>query len=88
MPPGSPTRTWPPIWSAQRSGRRAIYYQRLTPNELRAELAECFTVEELVGVRNLPARSIASALRSAGRTLLAFTKGPGPPGRGPLYSGS
>ena len=40
-----------------------LYYRRFTPHELRAELAEHFRVEELVGVRNVPTRSLATALR-------------------------
>jgi SAM-dependent methyltransferase len=45
---------------------RSIHYERLTARELRAELAEHFTIQELVGVRNLPARTFASAVRSVG----------------------
>jgi SAM-dependent methyltransferase len=43
---------------------RSIYYQRFTAQQLRAELAERFTVHELIGVRNVPGRSLASAARS------------------------
>jgi SAM-dependent methyltransferase len=43
---------------------RSIHYERFTPQQLREELAEHFTVEELVGVRNLPGRTITALLRS------------------------
>jgi SAM-dependent methyltransferase len=46
---------------------RNIPYRRFTAKELRAELAGHFTVHELVGVRNVPLRSITSALRSLAR---------------------
>jgi len=45
---------------------RSIHYERLTSRELRAELAEHFIIQELVGIRNLPARTLASALPSLG----------------------
>jgi len=43
-----------------------FYYVRQTPKEFRAELEEVFTVEELVGVRNFPVRSISVGLRKIG----------------------
>ena len=42
------------------------YYVRLTRDEYRAELEACFEVEELTGVRNIPARSLAEWLRRVG----------------------
>jgi ubiquinone/menaquinone biosynthesis C-methylase UbiE len=47
---------------------RDFYYVRQTPAEFRAELEEVFTVRELVGIRNVPARTLAGALgRVVGR---------------------
>ena len=44
-----------------------FYFVRQTPAEFRAELAEVFTVERVVGIRNFPVRSIAGLLgRGAG----------------------
>ncbi len=43
-----------------------FYYVRQTPKEYRAELAEVFDVEELVGIRNFPVRSISSAVGKIG----------------------
>lgn len=57
-----------------------FYYIRQTVPELRAELAEVFTVEEIVGIRNIPARSLAAGLgkvagsKVAGRFLSMMTK--------------
>ena len=42
---------------------RDIAYHRFTPKELRAELAPHFELAAVVGVRNIPARSIGTALR-------------------------
>ena len=42
------------------------YYFRFTKEEFRRELAECLDVEEVTGVRNIPARTVAGALRRAG----------------------
>ncbi|MFP5318031.1 MAG: methyltransferase domain-containing protein [Acidimicrobiia bacterium] len=39
------------------------YYFRFTRPEIRRELEEFFDVEELVGIRNIPARSLAEGLR-------------------------
>lgn len=39
-----------------------FFYVRQTAREFRAELEEFFDVEEVVGIRNFPVRSIASAL--------------------------
>lgn len=41
------------------------HYQRFTKSELRRELEAHFQVEELTGIRNIPARSIAGALGKA-----------------------
>lgn len=43
-----------------------FYYVRQTPKEYRAELAEVFDIEELVGIRNFPVRSISAAVRKVG----------------------
>lgn len=53
-----------------------FHYVRQTPAEFRAELEEVFEVEELVGVRNFPVRSISSGLRRVGGERLekAFMK--------------
>jgi len=53
------------------------HYQRFTKSELRRELEAQFRVEELTGIRNIPARSIAGGfsrlgLRSAGDRFLKF----------------
>ena len=45
---------------------RDFYYVRQTPAEFRAELEAVFVVRELVGIRNIPARSLTGAL---GRVL-------------------
>ena len=37
-----------------------FYYVRQTAKEFRSELAEVFDVVELVGIRNIPARSLSS----------------------------
>ncbi|MDQ3979143.1 MAG: methyltransferase domain-containing protein [Actinomycetota bacterium] len=42
------------------------YYLRFTRDEFRRELEAVFEVEELDGVRNIPARSIAQAIRRVG----------------------
>jgi SAM-dependent methyltransferase len=42
-----------------------FYYIRLTRQEYARELAAVFDVEELTGIRNIPARSLAGALRKA-----------------------
>ena len=39
-----------------------FYYQRLTRQEYRQELEAVFEVEELTGIRNIPARSLAAGL--------------------------
>lgn len=39
------------------------YYFRFTRREIRRELEEFFDVKELVGIRNIPARSLAEALK-------------------------
>lgn len=39
------------------------YYLRFTKSEFRRELAAVFEIEELTGVRNIPARTIAGGLR-------------------------
>ena len=45
-----------------------FYYLRQTAKEFRSELAAVFTVEELVGIRNIPARSLSVLVaRVAGR---------------------
>ena len=45
-----------------------FFYVRQTPAEFRAELEAVFTVRELVGIRNVPARTLAGALgRVVGR---------------------
>jgi SAM-dependent methyltransferase len=54
-----------------------FYYVRLREDEYRRELEAVFDVEELTGIRNIPARSLAGALRrvgvpQAGDRLLAF----------------
>jgi SAM-dependent methyltransferase len=53
-----------------REGRRLhdedIYYRRLTAGELRRELAPCFTVEQLCGIRNIPGRTVVSAAGRVG----------------------
>lgn len=47
-----------------------FYYLRQTPAEFRAELARRFEVVELVGIRNIPARTLSNALgRVAGRKM-------------------
>jgi ubiquinone/menaquinone biosynthesis C-methylase UbiE/uncharacterized protein YbaR (Trm112 family) len=61
----------------------SIHYERITPRELRAELAENFEVHELVGLRNLPARSLESTVRAiagdrAGGRLAAWIEDHGP----------
>lgn len=48
-----------------------FYYVRLTPKEFRAELSEVFDVEELIGIRNFPVRSISVALEKVGGTRLS-----------------
>gem|GEM_PF-1461116 len=53
------------------------YYRRFTRQEIAGELARTFHVDDLTGVRNIPARSIAGALRrlglrSAGDRFLDF----------------
>ena len=53
------------------------HYQRFTRSEFRRELEAQFDVEELAGIRNIPARSIAAALaklrlRSAGDGFLRY----------------
>ena len=40
-----------------------FYYYRFTAGEFRRELETVFTVDELVGIRNIPARSLAGILR-------------------------
>jgi SAM-dependent methyltransferase len=40
-----------------------FYYVRQTAREFRRELRQVFTVEQVVGIRNIPVRSITSALR-------------------------
>lgn len=46
-----------------------FFYVRQTPAEFRAELEASFVVRELVGIRNIPARTLAGALgRVAGRS--------------------
>jgi SAM-dependent methyltransferase len=42
------------------------YYVRLTGDEYRRELEAVFDVEELTGIRNIPARTIAGGLRKVG----------------------
>ncbi len=42
------------------------YYIRLTKDEYRRELEAVFDVEELAGIRNIPARSLAQGLRRIG----------------------
>ena len=42
------------------------YYIRLTEDEFRRELETVFDVEELTGIRNIPARSIAQGIRKVG----------------------
>ncbi|MGH9225426.1 MAG: methyltransferase domain-containing protein [Acidimicrobiales bacterium] len=42
------------------------YYFRFTKDEFRSELAACFDVEEVTGVRNIPARTVAGALHRVG----------------------
>lgn len=47
-----------------------FYYVRLTAKEFRGELSEFFDIEQLVGIRNFPVRSIGSGLsRIGGRRL-------------------
>ena len=53
------------------------YYQRFTRSEFRRELAAVFEIEELTGIRNIPARTIAGGLRrlrlgSAGDRFLRY----------------
>jgi ubiquinone/menaquinone biosynthesis C-methylase UbiE len=53
------------------------FYQRFTRSEIRRELEAQFDVEELTGIRNIPARSIAGGLaklrlRPAGDRFLRF----------------
>lgn len=45
---------------------RDFYYVRQTRREFAREVGEAFHVEELVGIRNIPARSAAGVLRRAG----------------------
>jgi SAM-dependent methyltransferase len=40
-----------------------FYYVRQTAREFRRELEQAFTVEQVSGIRNIPVRSLASALR-------------------------
>ncbi|MDH4145592.1 MAG: methyltransferase domain-containing protein [Acidimicrobiia bacterium] len=51
-----------------------FYYLRMTPSELRRELEAVFSVEEVSGIRNIPARSLASLVgrihRGLGERLL------------------
>ena len=42
------------------------YYRRFSKRELRRELEAVFDVEELTGIRNIPARTIAGGLRRVG----------------------
>ena len=42
------------------------YYVRMTKDEYRRELEAVFDVEELTGIRNIPARSLAQGLRKVG----------------------
>jgi hypothetical protein len=42
------------------------YYFRFRKDEFRRELEACFDVEELTGIRNIPARTVASILRRSG----------------------
>ena len=42
------------------------YYIRMTKDEYRRELEAVFDVEELAGIRNIPARSLAQAIRRIG----------------------
>jgi SAM-dependent methyltransferase len=53
------------------------HYQRFTKRELRGELEAQFDVEELTGIRNIPARSVAGGLaklrlRSSGDRFLRY----------------
>lgn len=48
-----------------------FYYVRQTPKEFRAELTEAFEIEELAGIRTIPARSMFSALRKVGGAKVA-----------------
>ena len=43
-----------------------FYYMRLTQQEFREELEAVFEVEELTGIRNVPARTIAGLVRRVG----------------------
>lgn len=45
---------------------RDIHYRRFTTGELTAELRPHFAVTSVVGVRNIPVRTVAAALRSIG----------------------
>ena len=63
------------LWAAKgnagaREGEHMLggdyYYYRFTKAELREELEEHFDVEEVVGIRNIPARSLAEGLRKVG----------------------
>ena len=63
------------VWNAMgndgaREGEHMLgndyYYRRFMRPEFRRELAEMFEVEELTGIRNIPARTIASALGRLG----------------------
>jgi SAM-dependent methyltransferase len=42
------------------------YYFRFTKEELRRELEAVFEVEEITGIRNIPARTVAGGLKKAG----------------------
>jgi SAM-dependent methyltransferase len=63
------------IWRAlgnegAREGRHMLggdyYYLRFRKSEIRRELAAHFDIEELTGIRNIPARTIASGLQRLG----------------------
>jgi SAM-dependent methyltransferase len=54
-----------------------FYYVRQTPSEFRSELSELFDVVELVGIRNIPARTLSNLVgrvagRKAGDRLLSW----------------
>ncbi len=64
-------RTWSVLGNkGAREGEHMLgndyYYLRFTKRELRRELEAAFEVEELTGIRNIPARTIAGGLRRLG----------------------
>ena len=63
-------RSWQRVNPKAREGEHMLggdfYYIRLTRQEFGEELEELFDVEELTGIRNIPARTIAGAFERVG----------------------